>query len=311
VKRAALALVVLLALALAGVRVADHMPGPAYPRERAPEIGKSLDLAWPREGQAALAVEGVGNLGVSGRQTPVPIASVAKVMTAYLILRDHPLGPGEEGFTIEITAADVEDLQRRIALNQSVVAVQAGELLSERQALEALLLPSANNVAALLAVHAAGSVGAFVAEMNAAAAELGMHETHYTDPSGFEETTVSTAADQLKLARAAMADPAFAEIVAMPAAVLPVAGEVPNLNQLIGHEGFVGIKTGSHQAAGGCLLFARRIQVDGRERTMLGAVLGQREGDFIEAALSSARHLAASAAAAVRRPSTTGRAAGP
>ena len=302
-KRAAVALVVLLALALGGARVAEQMPGAAYPLKRAPDTGRPFQLTWPAEGQAAVAVEGLGSLGASGNQTPVPIASVAKAMTAYLVLRDHPLAPGEEGFAIEIGEADVEDLQRRIAENQSVVAVEAGELLSERQALEALLLPSANNIAALLAVHAAGSVEAFVAEMNAAAAELGMENTHYSDPSGFEETTVSTAADQLKLARAAMADPAFAEIVAMPATVLPVAGEVANTNALVGHEGFVGIKTGSHRAAGGCLLFAKHIQVDGRELTLLGAVLGQREGDYIQAALLSARRLAAAATAAVRRSS--------
>jgi D-alanyl-D-alanine carboxypeptidase (penicillin-binding protein 5/6) len=247
-----------------------------------------------------VAVEGLGTLGVHGGGQPVPIASVAKVMTAYLVLKGDPLEPGQEGFEIEISSAEVEDLHRRIALNQSVVAVEAGEVLSERQALEALLLPSANNVAALLAVHEAGSIEAFVAEMNEAAAELGMQKTHYTDPSGWEDTTVSTAADQLKIGRAAMADPTFAEIVAMPSTVLPVAGEVANFNELVGHEGFVGIKTGSDEAAGGCLLFAKRIHVDGRTLTVLGAVLGQREGDLIQAALASAKGLADSAAAAVR-----------
>jgi serine-type D-Ala-D-Ala carboxypeptidase (penicillin-binding protein 5/6) len=296
--RAVAAAVILLALASA--RVHDLKPQSADRVERNLGNGKPLDLAWPREGQAAVAVEGFGTLGTSGGQTPVPIASVAKVMTAYLVLRDHPLEPGEEGFTITIGPADVEDLHRRIAFNQSVVAVEAGEVLSERQALEALLLPSANNVATLLAVHEAGSVEAFVDEMNEAAADLGMQNTHYTDPSGFEDSTIATAADQLKLGRAAMADATFAEIVAMPSTVLPVAGEVANFNELVGHEGFVGIKTGSDQAAGGCLLFAKRIHVDGRTLTVLGAVLGQREGDFIQAALASADKLADSAAAAVR-----------
>jgi D-alanyl-D-alanine carboxypeptidase (penicillin-binding protein 5/6) len=299
VKLTAAIVVVLLALAFAWTRTDDQGQGAS---DRVHGKGGGTQLAWPREGEAAVAVEGLGSLGASGTVgggTPVPIASVAKVMTAYLVLRDAPLEPGEEGFEIEITAADVEDLHQRLALGQSVVAVETGEELSERQALEALLLPSANNVAALLAVHAAGSVEAFVGEMNEAAAELGMRSTHYTDPSGFEDTTVSTAADQLKLGRAAMAAPTFAEIVAMPATVLPVVGEVANLNELVGHEGFIGIKTGSDEAAGGCLLFAKRIQVDGHIRTVLGAVLGQREGDFIPAALASAKALAASAAAAV------------
>jgi serine-type D-Ala-D-Ala carboxypeptidase (penicillin-binding protein 5/6) len=254
--------------------------------------GRHFDLAWPPEGQAAVAVSGLGSLGVSGGQAPVPIASLAKVMTAYLVLRDDPLAPGEEGFEMTIGDAEVDELHERTALGQSVVPVEAGEVLSERQALEALLLPSANNVAALLAVHEAGSVESFVAEMNDAAEELGMSNTHYTDPSGFEDTTVSTAVDQLKVGRAAMADPTFAEIVAMPATVLPVAGEVANFNALVGREGFVGVKTGSDDAAGGCLLFARRTKVDGHRRTVFGAVLGQRGDDLVEAALASARSLA-------------------
>ncbi|HYC81757.1 MAG TPA: hypothetical protein VEB65_08220 [Solirubrobacterales bacterium] len=297
--RALVAALLLLALALAWTRIGAAGQQTAPRVERSPTSGKAFDLAWPNEGEAAVAVNGLGSLGASGSGAPVPIASVAKVMTAYLVLRDHPLAAGEEGFEIEIDEADVEELHERIALDQSVVAVEAGEVLSERQALEALMLPSANNVAALLAVHEAGSVEAFVAEMNEAAAELGMENTHYTDPSGWDAGTVSTARDQLKIGRAAMADPTFAEIVALPTAVLPVAGEVSNYNALVGHEGFVGIKTGSHEAAGGCLLFAKRIEVDGRTRTMIGVVLGQRQGDLVEAALTSARRLADSAAAAV------------
>ncbi|HVV90921.1 MAG TPA: hypothetical protein VHB53_10545, partial [Solirubrobacterales bacterium] len=198
-------------LVLARNSTGDHGSPTAHRLER---TGGAVHLAWPREGEAAVAVEGLGGLGTSGGDAPVPIASLAKVMTAYLVLKDHPLEPGQEGFRIRVTPADVEDLHRRLALGQSVVEVEVGEMLSERQALEALLLPSANNVAALLAVHEAGGVEAFVAEMNEAAAELGMGKTHYTDPSGFEDTTVSTAADQLRIGRAAMADPTFAQIVA-------------------------------------------------------------------------------------------------
>jgi D-alanyl-D-alanine carboxypeptidase (penicillin-binding protein 5/6) len=298
-------LLLLAALVAAALVRAETKATPKLTLHRTvPEVvhlpGKPFHPAWPAEGQAAVAVEGLGSLGTSGRQSPVPIASVAKVMTAYLTLKAHPLAPGEEGFRIRIGKADVEDLRTRIALDQSVVSVRAGEHLSERQALEALMLPSANNVAALLAVHDAGSISAFVAKMNEAAAELGMSETRYTDPSGFEETTVSTAADQIKLARAAMADPTFAQIVALPSAVLPVAGRVINYNELVGHEGYVGIKTGSDEAAGGCLLFAKQIHVGGRTLTVLGAVFGQHNGELVSAALASADQLAGSVADAVR-----------
>ncbi len=262
--------------------------------------GKPFKPDWPSEGEATVGVEGVGNLGSTGGQDPVPIASVAKVMTAYLTLKQFPLAPDEEGFHVRITQAQVDEWHERLALDQSTVAVRKGETLSERQLLEALMLPSANNIAALLAVHAAGSGEAFVAQMNATANELGMSQTHYTDPSGFEETTVSTARDQVKLARAAMADPTFAEIVAMPQATLPVAGRVPNYNELVGHDGYVGIKTGSDEAAGGCLLFAKRMTVGGKTFTVLGAIFGQREGELVSAALAGADALAGSVADAVK-----------
>jgi serine-type D-Ala-D-Ala carboxypeptidase (penicillin-binding protein 5/6) len=262
--------------------------------------GKPFKPAWPSEGEATVGVEGVGSLGSTGGQTPVPIASVAKVMTAYLTLKQFPLKLGEEGFRVRITEAQVDEWHARLALDQSTVGVRKGEVLSERQLLEALMLPSANNIAALLAVHDAGSIAAFVAQMNATAKELGMSQTHYTDPSGFEESTVSTARDQVKLARAAMLDPVFAQIVAMPSAVLPVVGTVLNYNELVGHDGYVGIKTGSDEAAGGCLLFAKRMTVGGKTFTVLGAIFGQRDGELVSAALAGADTLAGSVADAVK-----------
>jgi D-alanyl-D-alanine carboxypeptidase (penicillin-binding protein 5/6) len=153
----------------------------------------------------------------------VPIASLAKVMTAYLVLQASPLSDESWGFTLEITAQDVADTARRRSQDQSVVAVADGEHLTEREALEALLLPSANNIAAVLANLISGSLPAFVELMNDMAHSLHMFHTTYTDPSGFDPGTRSTAADQLLLARAAMSVPAFAALVAERSAVLPVA----------------------------------------------------------------------------------------
>ena len=261
--------------------------------------GNAPVLAWPREGQAAVDVEGVGRLGGWGGITPVPIASVAKVMTAYLTLQGHPLAAGKQGFVMTITSADVEELEQRVAEGQSTLPVRAGERLTERQALQALLVPSANNIAALLAVYDAGSEAAFVSRMNATARKLGMSSTTYTDQSGFNDGTVSTAVDQLTLARVAMRTRAFAAIVDERSADLPVAGTVGNFDALVGRDGYVGVKTGSDRAAGGCLVFAKHVTIDGRAVTVLGVVLGQREGSLIEAALSSAQRLGDSAAAAL------------
>jgi D-alanyl-D-alanine carboxypeptidase (penicillin-binding protein 5/6) len=220
-------------------------------------------------------------------------------MTAYLTLIEHPLAAGEEGFSVTITPADVAEERDRVALNESTLSVRAGERISERQALQALLLPSANNIAALLAAHASGGPVAFVARMNATALELGMTSTTYTDSSGFDATTVSTAADQLKLARAAMRKPIFAAIADESSAKLPVAGRVANVNALVGRDGYVGVKTGSDSWAGGCLMFAKQVTVGGRRWTVLGVVLGQRQGALVEAVLARARRLGDSVAAAL------------
>jgi D-alanyl-D-alanine carboxypeptidase (penicillin-binding protein 5/6) len=273
-----------------------HRTLPAYVRLS----GSAPEIAWPREGQAAVEVEGIGSFGTSGAATPVPIASVAKLMTAYLTLLEHPLAPGRQGFAVTITPAEVTEEGERVALGESTLSVKAGERLTERQALEALLLPSANNIAALLARYDGGGTAAFVARMNATARALGMRATTYTDPSGFNDETVSTAADQLKLARAAMRIPTFAAIVGMPSVALPGVGRVANYDVLVGMDGYVGVKTGSDRAAGGCLVFAKRVTAGGWRLTVLGVVLGQREGALIESALVSAQRLGNSAAAALR-----------
>jgi serine-type D-Ala-D-Ala carboxypeptidase (penicillin-binding protein 5/6) len=243
--------------------------------------------AWPEYGQAAVQI-GQSRIQAGPNQHAAPIASVAKVMTAYLVLRDHPLEVGEAGPTITLTAADVADTDTRRRRGESVVSVAAGERLTELQALQALLLPSANNIATVLAHWDAGSAGRSVSRMNAGARSLGMRHTRYTDPSGFEDTTVSTAADQVRIVVRAMSLPVFARIVATPAATLPVAGTVHNTNRLLGQDGFVGVKTGSDNAAGGCFAFRAIRSVHGKRTTITGVVLGQPARDRIDAGLAAA-----------------------
>jgi D-alanyl-D-alanine carboxypeptidase (penicillin-binding protein 5/6) len=242
---------------------------------------------WPARGQAAFR-EGGSQIHAGPNQHEAAIASVAKVMTAYVVLRDHPLRPGEGGPAITITDADVADTARREMQAESVVPVAEGEELTERQALQALLLPSANNIAAVLARWDSGSVGRFVDRMNAAARSLGMTRTRYTDPSGYADTTVSTAADQVRIVDRAMRLRAFAHIVATPSATLPVAGAVRNTDMLLGWGGFVGVKTGSDDAAGGCFAFRAVRRIGGTRTTITGVVLGQPGDDPIDAGLAAA-----------------------
>jgi D-alanyl-D-alanine carboxypeptidase (penicillin-binding protein 5/6) len=272
--------VLLIALAGSGVAVQLNrdLPPAALTTTVATTLkipGKLPTLPWPKSGSAELMIEGLGRIGGSGDNDPEAIGSVAKVMTAYLILKGHPLTGAEEGPEITVTQADVADYNARVPLGQSLVAVQAGERITEREALEALMLPSANNVAHMLGVWDAGSEAAFLTKMNDAATELGMTNTHYTDPSGFLPTTTSTAADQVTLGRAALKDPVFAEIVALEQATIPVAGTIKNYNDLLGEQGVFGIKTGSTGEAGGNLVFAAHLQVAGKTLTLVGAVFNQ------------------------------------
>ncbi len=243
---------------------------------------------WPVHGQAAFVLTGRSRLQVGPNQHPAAIASIAKVMTAYLVLRDRPLRPGQDGPSITLTDADVADADRRRGQDESVVPIVAGEQLTELQALQALLLPSANNIAGVLARWDAGSEGRFVDRMNAAARSLGMTHTRYTDPSGYDDATVSTAADQVRIVARAMRLPVFASIVATPSATLPVAGTVHNTDTLLGHDGFVGVKTGSDDAAGGCFAFEAVRWIDGKRTTIIGVVLGQPGDDKIAAGLAVA-----------------------
>jgi serine-type D-Ala-D-Ala carboxypeptidase (penicillin-binding protein 5/6) len=246
-----------------------------------------LSRVWPANGQAAVQI-GQSQVQAGPNQHAGPIASVAKVMTAYLVLRDHPLRLGQDGPTIVLTDADVADTDRRRRQQESVVSIAAGEQLTEWQALQALLLPSANNIAAVLARWDAGSADRFVARMNATARSLGMTHTRYTDPSGYDDATVSTAADQVRIVDRAMRLPVFASIVATPTATLPVAGTVHNTNRLLGHDGFVGVKTGSTAAAGGCFAFRSIRWIDGKRTTITGVVLGQPGHDQVAAGLAAA-----------------------
>ncbi|MFC9858155.1 MULTISPECIES: D-alanyl-D-alanine carboxypeptidase family protein [unclassified Streptomyces] len=235
---------------------------------------KAMDLPWPAEGQSSVEVEGIGSLGTRGGRTPVPIASVTKVMTAYVILKNHPMRADAPGAKL---VADQRSADESYSSVETTAPVLAGRTYTQRQLLELMMVPSGNNVARLLARWDAKNEEAFVRKMNEAAAALGMNRTTYTGVTGMEASTKSTATDQLKLARAAMKDPAFRQIVATPTVTAPGIGvEIPNTNRLLGENGVIGLKTGSSTPAGGNLMWATTQKIEGTSRLILGVVLHQR-----------------------------------
>lgn len=273
----ALALVVAVAsLVVVGVR--RPLPAPAlvaFVPATTTVSGSLPSLPWPTKGGAAVAIPALGYTAESGNQSPEPIASLTKMTTAVLVLTDHPIPVGSPGPSITITAVDVAEYDNDVDNDQSTLTVREGEVLSERQMIEALLIRSANNIAYALAVWDAGSEAAFVAKMNAFASAQGMTSTHYVDVSGFDPHTVSSSSDCLRVASVGMAIPAFAETVAMPSVTLPLVGTVPNIVTEVGSNGVIGVKSGYTSQAGGCMVLAGTRTIAGQTVLVLVAVTGQ------------------------------------
>jgi serine-type D-Ala-D-Ala carboxypeptidase (penicillin-binding protein 5/6) len=287
-------LVLVVAGVVAGIQWTKSIPQPKFEPQVVSDVvlaGTPPHFSWPSAGSAAVSIEGLGIVGSAGTTSPQPIASIAKVLTADIILRDHPLTVGSSGPGITFSAADVATYRADLAQKQSVIPVVAGETLSELQALEALLIPSANNIAIRLSEWDATTESAFVVKMNKMAVQLGLRSSHFTDPSGLNDDTVSTPTDLIKLGEIAMANPVFASIVVMPQVTLPYAGTSYNFDYDLGHDGIVGIKTGSDSAAGGCFLFLSNDKVAGRQLRVVGVVLGQQTSSPITAALDEAKTL--------------------
>lgn len=246
-----------------------------------------LSVSFPDQGESAVGTENLGVIASTSDQSPVPIASVTKIMTAYLVLKAHPLKPGEEGPFLTMSAQDFAGYQEGVKNGHSVLKIAEGEQLTEKQMLEGLMLPSGDNIADTLGRWIAGSDQALVDKMNETAKDLGMTQTHYADASGVNPATVSNAVDQIKIAQAAMKDPIFREIVAMPQATLPVAGTVYNVNSMVGKHGIVGIKTGSMTVAGGNFVAATPVTVGSQTHYIISAVLGQKTVQSLQAALDA------------------------
>ncbi len=230
-------------------------------------------LPIPSTGQSAVFVQGVGLLGASADELSAPMASVTKVMTAVIVLEDHPLGHGS-GPTFTMTAADHAAWVRDVENGDSSLEVVAGERLTERQLLEGLMIPSACNIADYLARWDAGSIDAFVRKMNAMAAVLGLKHTHYADASGLSPDSRSTAIDQAILGAYAISVQGMISVEDHPTMNFPT-GPVSGYNPALGQDGVIGLKSGFTDAAQICLVTAARRTVGGHGVLIVSSTLGQ------------------------------------
>ncbi|MFI5667133.1 hypothetical protein [Streptomyces sp. NPDC051704] len=288
-------LVALLAIILAVVQLVRPMPEPKLTMTAKSSYtfdGGNPVLPWPKEGQGYMAAAGLGTVGSFGEQKPVAIGSVAKTMTAYVILKNHPLKKGEKGPLIDIDKTAVDDGAKSSEGESTVGTLKAGDKINEYDALAAIMIPSANNVARLLARwDTGGDQDAFVKKMNEAAKELGMTNTTYTDPSGLDATTVSTAEDQVKLGLKVVEMPELVAITKLPEWTDQYGKKWRNYNTLIPGNGALGIKTGSTTKAGGNLLFAAEKQVGNTRQLIVGAVLGQYGVPILDTAIAASKQV--------------------
>jgi D-alanyl-D-alanine carboxypeptidase (penicillin-binding protein 5/6) len=230
-------------------------PRPAVrrPRARPEPAGPRLAMArFHKQPRAGILVElDSGRVLWQRHPTAVlPIASLTKMMTALLVVR-----------RAHATARVLITKQALAYRGSGVGLLPKGRRVPLEPLLYGLLLPSGNDAAIALAQHVAGTVTAFVREMNAEASALRLGCTHYTSPDGYDDENHSCAADLARLAAVDLAQPRIARIVSQRSAVLafPIKGGklyLYNNNPLLRSRfpGITGMKTGETIAAGLCLV---------------------------------------------------------
>ncbi|MHB1210044.1 MAG: D-alanyl-D-alanine carboxypeptidase family protein [Acidimicrobiales bacterium] len=238
-------------------------------------VPHALRLPWPSVASAAVAVPSLSIAATSARQPVVPIASITKLMTAWVVLQRLPLALNQRGPCLQVSASDVALYNYDVATDQSSVKVALGETLCEGMLLRGMLVHSAGNFAQMLIELAHMSDARFVNEMNKTALSFGLKHTHYVDYSGISAGDVSTAQEQSVVAVNLMTnEPVVRQIVALPSVRLPVAGAVASYTPYEGQYGVVGVKSGYTIPAGGCDVMAINVNIDHTVIPIYAVVIG-------------------------------------
>ena len=245
-------------------------------------------VTFPSYGASGIGAIGYpGVLASAGSTEALPIASISKIVTALVVLDAHPLAPGEEGSSITFGPQDVAFYNDQRSIGGVTKPVYDGQVMSQRLAMTVMLMASANNYAESLASWAFGSEAAFADAARAWLDREGLTSTTIEEPTGVSPNNRSTVTDLIELARRAIGNPVVAQIVATQSLDVPELGVVENRNGLLGVDGIDGIKTGTLDEAGSCLLFSQDITVGSQTVTLVGVVLGGPDHDTIDAAIRS------------------------
>lgn len=230
---------------------------------------------WPAYGSGAIGAIGFdGVLAQYGEKTTRPIASITKIITALVVLQAKPLNGNEDGPEIKITQSDVGIYNQAIAAGAAVKPVIVGSSMTEREMIEAMLLPSAANYSESLAIWAYGSVDSYLKAADTWLVNNNLIQTKVVDTSGLLPENISNTSDLISLGKIALKNSALSSIVSLKKINVNGIGEVSNSNSLLGVMGINGIKTGTTSEAGACMLFSSVIDVEGEKITFVGVLLG-------------------------------------
>ena len=208
-----------------------------------------IDAKW------AIAIDGDYLTGNSSDDIQ-PTASTAKMITALAVMEKKPFSPNEDGETITITESMVDRYNYYLAKDGTNSKVSLGGQITEREALETVLLVSSNNMADSLAEWAFGSLDAYHDYATEMLAKYGLTQTTIgIDASGFSPTTTSTARELAKIGELVLKNPVLKEIVATKETTVPMAGTISNTNLVLGSHDIAGVKTGwIGDSSGYCLV---------------------------------------------------------
>ena len=256
------------------------------------DIPAAAQILLPVEGAYAVSISGAEEyLGESasgiwasgGGDGPRPIASISKLITALVVLEAKPLADTTDpGPTITFDRADHALYDKYYVLGATIAEMPTGSSMSQRQALEAMLIVSACNYAEAVSTWAFGSQGAFLQATRNWLAANGLTSTTIVEPTGIDARNVSTPSDLLALARIARAHPVIAQIVGMTSLKVPNIPPALNTNTLLGVEGITGLKTGTLEGSGSNLLFTSTMDVGtGEPLSIIGVILGSYSRDSV------------------------------
>ena len=242
-------------------------------------------LPWPASDSAAIAIPSLSVTDESANQPRVPVASLTKLMTTWVVLQKLPLGPNQMGTCLSVNAQDVAFYHQNLSIEESTVKIVKGERLCEGTLLRGLFVHSSGDYAEMLVRLTGMSSATFVAAMNASASSLGLTQTHFADFTGISPSDLSTAHDVAALTVDLLtSQPALQTIVALTKVHLPIAGWVGSYTPYIGTDGVVGVKSGYTLASGGCVAMEINVTVGGIVVPTYEVVLSQPGANALDVA---------------------------